>query len=146
MGILLLSVDKDHDMERAERELYEYQPSPPSPSLQHQQSPQGMHIAPSHPHLRHVGHPQTSIICISQQPSPQAHHHHPHHHQQQQQPTIIAATNQTPTTQVQNQQDVQLHEQIQIVKKEAHFHQHTNGSEMRPSVIESSQPMVIECT
>ncbi|KAG5677141.1 hypothetical protein PVAND_006923 [Polypedilum vanderplanki] len=142
-------LDKDHDMERAERELYEYQhhPSPPSPPLQHQlqQSPQGMqHIAPSHPHLRHVGHPQTSIICIAQQQSsPQAHHH--------QQPTIIA-TNQT-QSQVQNQHqlqqqqsDVQMHEQIQLVKKESHYHQHTNGSEMRPSVIESSQPMVIECT
>lgn len=126
-------------MER-ERELYEYQhESPPHHSIQ--QQPQTIHMSPNHPHLRHVGHPQTSIICI-------------------QQPTTIIASNPTSqnpagvvqnhTSQSTNQQQQpqpmseQMHE-IQL-KKEAHYQHHQQNGEIRPSVIESNQPMVIECT
>lgn len=119
--------DKDHDMEHT-RELYEYQ-SPPH-QQQHQLPPQAVQIAPTHPHLRHVGHPQTSIICI--QPN-----HHP--------TTIITNGNQSSSAsqvsvQTSQQSNEQLHEKME------HFHHPTNGGDIRPSVIESNQPMIIECT
>lgn len=134
-------------MER-ERELYEYQHESPPHQTQHHPSQlplQTVHITPNHPHLRHVGHPQTSLICIQQPQTP----NHLHHSQQ---PPIIATTNnQSPSSQVpqvQSQsQPEQMQEQFQIIKKESHYSHHApNGGEMRPSVIESNQPMVIECT
>ncbi|CAH1716110.1 unnamed protein product [Chironomus riparius] len=148
-------LDKDHEMEREHRELYEYQHDSPPHQPQHQQphlSPQTVHITPNHPHLRHVGHPQTSIICIQQQQQQQQ-HTPTHHHHHQQQPTIIATSNQSSSQipQVQSQsQPEPMQEQFQLIKKEATTHfatsHHQNGGEMRPSVIESNQPMVIECT
>lgn len=137
-------------MEREHRELYDYHESPPHQSQNQQPhlSPQTVHITQNHPHLRHVGHPQTSLICIQQQQQPPTHHHH-----HQQQPTIIATSNQSSSQipQVQSQsQPEPMQEQFQLIKKEATTHfatsHHQAGGEMRPSVIESNQPMVIECT
>lgn len=129
-------------MER-ERELYDFQHESPPHQIQ---QPQTVHLTPNHPHLRHVGHPQTSIICIQQ----------PHNNQPS--ATIIASnpSPQNPAVVVQNhasqspansQQHEQIHE-IQLKKElqsQSHFQHHQNG-EIRPSVIESNQPMVIECT
>jgi hypothetical protein len=124
---------------------FEYHSPPPShhipmqqqhSPLSHQLPPQAVQITPNHPHLRHVGHPQSSIICI--QPN-----HHP--------PTIISNNQSSSASQLSvqshnatsQQPNEQLHE-MQISKKE-HYHQ-ANAGELRPSVIESNQPMVIECT
>lgn len=124
-------------MER-EREFYEYQHESP-PHQMHTPQPQTVHLSPTHPHLRHVGHPQTSIICI-----------------QSQQSTTIASntTSQNPAVQNHTSQTMSEHHNHEIhVKKEAHvmqgqthFSHHQQNSEIRPSVIESNQPMVIECT
>lgn len=135
--------DKDQDMER-EREFYEYQHESP-PHQMHTPQPQTVHLSPTHPHLRHVGHPQTSIICIQSplnNPTPQS--------------SIIASnpTSQSPAVQNHTSQSMSEHHIHEIhVKKEAHvmqgqthFTHHQQNSEMRPSVIESNQPMVIECT
>lgn len=123
------SPDVDHD-----REMYEYhhlQQQQPIPS-QHQQT---IHITSNHPHLRHIGHPPSSIICIqspaSHQNSVQTHlasqqHHNEslhelHHHSMK--------------------KDAEL-----VQNSSSHFHPVQNGAESRPSVIESNQPMIIECT
>lgn len=128
-------------MER-ERDMYDYQQESP-PHQIHSQQPQTVHLTPNHPHLRHVGHPQTSIICVQQPP-----------HSNQQSPATLIASNspshsvQTHTPHPQSMSDI--HE-IQL-KKEAlhsqttHFQHHQSNGEIRPSVIESNQPMVIECT
>lgn len=166
-------LDKDHDMER-ERELYDYQHESSPPHQIHSHQAQTVHLTPNHPHLRHVGHPQTSIICIQQQP-----HNQPA-------ATIIASnsitsqnsavvvqniTSQQPASTVtttttaavaaataavssnqQQQTSTISHEMHEIqMKKEnvngqSHFQHHQQNGEIRPSVIESSQPMVIECT
>ena len=75
--LFLGSPDKEHcDLDA--RELYE---------MQHHQN-QPIHITATHPHLRHIGHSPSSIICIQptsasqlpvQIPSP-----HPHHSTSQQ--------------------------------------------------------------
>jgi hypothetical protein len=120
--------DKEHsDIER-ERELYEYQ-------HQQQHSPppqqQTVHLTPNHPHLRHIGHPPSSLICI--QP--------PH---QQQQPSHNPV--QSHCTSHEQLHEMQIKKDSQtLVQNPSHYHQTQNG-ESRPSVIESSQPMIIECT
>lgn len=132
------------------REMYEFQ-------HHQQQQQQQIHIA-THPHLRHIGHSPSSIICIQsshpnqnsnsaslQNPAVQntaSSHHHP------------------PTSQVQSSNDQQMVEQLKkeqqapqlqnhLVQNSSHYthasHHQQNG-ESRPSVIESSQPMIIECT
>lgn len=138
----LILLDKDIEMER-DRDMYEYQQESP-PHQMHSQQPQTVHLTPNHPHLRHVGHPQTSIICV-QQP-----------HSNQQSPATLIASNspshsvQNHTSQPQHPQSMSEIHEIQL-KKEAlhsqtHFQHHQSNGEIRPSVIESNQPMVIECT
>jgi hypothetical protein len=128
----LLGDKEQADIER-EREIYEYQQqSPPS----HQQT---VHLTPNHPHLRHIGHPPSSLICIQ---SP----HQPH---QQLINSSSQSTVQNQCTSSSQQSGEQLHE-MQIKKDSqsmhpSHYHSSQNG-ESRPSVIESSQPMIIECT
>lgn len=133
-------------MER-ERELYEYQHQQQESPPPHQQT---VHLTPNHPHLRHIGHPPSTLICI---PSPN------------QQQVISNSSSQNSVQshctsslqQLPNQppQGEPLHE-MQIKKdpqamhmvqsQSSHYHQSQNGGESRPSVIESSQPMIIECT
>lgn len=137
--------DKEHaDMER-ERELYEYQ------QQQHHQSPpphqQTVHLTPNHPHLRHIGHPPSSLICIqsphlisnsSSQNSVQSHCTSSQQHPNQ--------SPNEPLHEMQIKKDPQLMHSVQSQSSSSHYHQSQNGGESRPSVIESSQPMIIECT
>lgn len=135
-------------MER-DRELYDYQHESSPPHQIHSHQPQQVHLTPNHPHLRHVGHPQTSIICIQQ----------PHSNQP---PATIIASNpssqnsavvvQNLTSQQSTNQSMSEIHEIQMKKEtvhsqqQSHFQHHQQNGEIRPSVIESNQPMVIECT
>lgn len=141
---LKFSGEKEHaDIER-ERELYEYQHQQQQSPPPHQQT---VHLSPTHPHLRHIGHPPSSLICI--QPPQQQHQQHISNPSSQ-------SSVQNHCTSSQNQlQNEHLHE-MQIKKDSqalhlvqnppAHYHSAPNGGESRPSVIESNQPMIIECT
>lgn len=140
--IFFLEGDKEHsDIER-ERELYEYQQqSPPSP---HQQT---VHLTPNHPHLRHIGHPPSSLICIQS----------PHQQMINNSPSQSSVQNHCTSSQqsLSPSHSESLHE-MQIKKDSqamhmtqnpaSHYHQTQSGGESRPSVIESNQPMIIECT
>jgi hypothetical protein len=125
----MIAGDKDSpDIDR-ERELYEYhhQQAQQIPA-QHQQT---IHLTPNHPHLRHIGHPPSSIICIQSPPSHQNSVQNSHHHSES------------------------LHEIHHLKAKDSeglvqnsssHYNQSQANGESRPSVIESNQPMIIECT
>lgn len=164
----LASNEKEHGEIDSGREIYEYQ-------HQHQQQ---IHMA-THPHLRHIGHNPSSIICIqsshpnqtsnnsvSQNPAVQiSHSHHSQSHQSHQQQTLpqLHPPNSQPVQPPNiNNNDHQMLD-IQQLKKEqqppqiqnhlvqnsshyTHSSHHQNGGESRPSVIESNQPMIIECT
>ena len=138
------SGDKDQDMER-EREFYDYQHESSTHPIHAPSQAQTVHLSPNHPHLRHIGHPQTSIICIqpphnSQPPSlitnnPPASSHNSVVQNHTSQPSINDSMN-----------EIQLKKEAnKTIQNQTHFHQQQNG-ELRPSVIESNQPMVIECT
>lgn len=141
------SGEKEHaDIER-ERELYEYQHQQQQSPPPHQQT---VHLSPTHPHLRHIGHPPSSLICIQ---SPQQ--QHPQHINNPSSQSSVQ-NHCTPSSSSQNQsQNEHLHE-MQIKKdsqalhlvqsQSSHYHAAQNGGETRPSVIESNQPMIIECT
>lgn len=115
--------------------------------MQHHQNQQ-IHITATHPHLRHIGHSPSSIICIQptsasqlpvQIPSP-----HPHHSSSQQ---VQANDQMREHVQLKmEQQPPQL--QSHLVQNASHYtaHQHQQQNGERASVIESSQPMIIECT
>lgn len=126
--------------------MYEYQ--------QHQQSPpppphqQTVHLTPNHPHLRHIGHPPSALICIqpphqqliSNSPSQNSVQSHCTSSQQQHQ----SQSQNEPLHEMQIKKDSQVLHLVQT--QSSHYHQSQNGGESRPSVIESNQPMIIECT
>lgn len=125
--------DKEHsDIER-ERELYEYQQQQSPPP--HQQT---VHLTPNHPHLRHIGHPPSSLICIQS----------PQQQQQQQQPPSHNSVQNHCTSSHEQLHEMQIKKDPQtlVQTQSSHYHQSQNGGETRPSVIESNQPMIIECT
>jgi hypothetical protein len=132
------------------REMYEFQ------HHQQQQQQQPIHIA-THPHLRHIGHSPSSIICIQsshpnqnsnsaslQNPAVQntaSSHHHPPTSQQ-----VQSSNDQHMIEQIKKDQQQQPQLQNHLVQNSSHYTHHQQNGESRPSVIESNQPMIIECT
>ena len=122
----------------------------------------------SHPHLRHIGHSPSSIICIQ---SPHPHSQQQNSNNSSQNPVQISSTSASQHQHQLQSNEQQMHEhqlhhmkkeqlptmvpsqqhQNHIVQNSSHYthtqhHQHQQNGESRPSVIESSQPMIIECT
>lgn len=104
---------------------------------------QTVHLTPNHPHLRHIGHPPSSLIC-TQSPHQQQHQQIITNSSQNSVQNHCTSTSKQQPHQSQLSED-NLHEMQMIHQNASHFHQSQNG-ESRPSVIESNQPMIIECT
>lgn len=144
--IVKFSGEKEHaDIER-ERELYEYQHQQQQSPPPHQQT---VHLSPTHPHLRHIGHPPSSLICIQ---SPQQHQQHINNPSSQSSVQNHCTSSSSSQNQPQNEHlhEMQIKKDSQalhlVQSQSAHYHSAPNGGESRPSVIESNQPMIIECT
>lgn len=168
--------DIERERELYEREFHQQHPSPPHQQQQQQQQPQQIHMtSASHPHLRHIGLSPSSIICI-QSPHPHSQQQQQQSSNNSSQNPVQNSSQVHTTSASQHQHQVQSNEQqmhehqLHHMKKEqipsmgtsqqhqnhlvqnsSHYthtshHQHQQNGESRPSVIESSQPMIIECT
>ncbi|KAL5291996.1 PRDM1 family protein [Megaselia abdita] len=104
------------------------------------------HAQAQHSHLRHIAMDHSSpprLIAIHAQ-SPL--NYQPQQHQQAQ--SILSKNNSSkgPMEQHMSQGNEPQHYVMSHTHPHAHAHSHQQSSETRPTVIESNQPMIIECT
>lgn len=114
---------------------------------------QHMHLQ-SQPHMRSLGpvtprihplhgHPpghHSPVAVLTSAPNMHPAGHHPPHHPQSHQPM---SPQRAPMSKMQSHN---IPSQSQANAHYTHPHQHQSNGETRPSVIESSQPLIIECT
>lgn len=108
----------------------------------------------THPHLRHIGNTQSTLIALQHPQSPHIQQHGQEHHihqNQQQLPNQSQLLQQQHTKTIQKPPQQSNHHAIQshLVQNLSHYSTHSNqqqNGETRPSVIESNQPLIIECT
>ncbi|GAB0099702.1 Blimp-1 [Sergentomyia squamirostris] len=122
--------DKDHG-DPGQHEIYE------------------MHHMTSHSHLRHIGQPPPALIAITSSP----HHQNPAHSPQLTQMRVVPQSIQQTGPPQPGQKIVTLTKDGTTTIQSTHsspsqgnHYGHQSNGDSRPSVIESNQPLIIECT